>query len=201
MGSAPPAPSSKCLIPLAHARLSHTTPCSPPSAFWSARAILNTLKMGGPMCTPPCRPAGGGVARKIRHLVSRFFGQLARGTRAQHSGRSRRGAGRTGASAQDAGSERGEMTLPGMHLVGVGFGSTNFFASGAAQPLFDHFAQAAIERVINSLPEGILIALFAWAVLRVLPRRRTPARGLQSGSRRCSRWWPCRWWKGSGLTG
>ena len=68
------------------------------------------------------------------------------------------------------------MTLPGMHLVGVGFGSTNFFASGAAQPLFDHFAQAAIERVINSLPEGILIALFAWAVLRVLPRQNSRTR-------------------------
>src|ERR1022692_2616776 len=38
------------------------------------------------------------------------------------------------------------------------------------------WAQAAIERVINSLPEGLLIALFAWAVLRVLPKQNSRTR-------------------------
>jgi beta-lactamase regulating signal transducer with metallopeptidase domain len=40
----------------------------------------------------------------------------------------------------------------------------------------DGSAQAAIERVIRSLPEGLLIALFAWAVLRVLPKQNARTR-------------------------
>jgi beta-lactamase regulating signal transducer with metallopeptidase domain len=42
----------------------------------------------------------------------------------------------------------------------------------ALQPL----AQIAIERVLNSLPEGVLIAMFAWAVLRVLPKQNSRTR-------------------------
>jgi beta-lactamase regulating signal transducer with metallopeptidase domain len=38
------------------------------------------------------------------------------------------------------------------------------------------WAQVAIERVIHSLPEGLLIALFAWAVLRVLPKQNSRTR-------------------------
>jgi len=38
------------------------------------------------------------------------------------------------------------------------------------------WAQIAIERVIHSLPEGLLIALFAWAVLRVLPKQNSRTR-------------------------
>ena len=38
------------------------------------------------------------------------------------------------------------------------------------------WARVAIERVINSLPEGVLIALFAWAVLRVLPGQNSRTR-------------------------
>ena len=38
------------------------------------------------------------------------------------------------------------------------------------------FAQAAIERVLNSLPEGILIAFFAWAALRLLPKQNSRTR-------------------------
>ena len=35
---------------------------------------------------------------------------------------------------------------------------------------------AAVERVIHSLPEGLLIALFAWAVMRVLPKQNSRTR-------------------------
>ena len=38
------------------------------------------------------------------------------------------------------------------------------------------WAQIAIERVIHSLPAGLLIALFAWVVLRVLPRQNSRTR-------------------------
>ena len=38
------------------------------------------------------------------------------------------------------------------------------------------WAQPVIERAINSLPEGMLIALFAWTVLRVLPRQNSRTR-------------------------
>jgi hypothetical protein len=37
-------------------------------------------------------------------------------------------------------------------------------------------AQIAIGRVLNSLPEGLLIALFAWAMLRFLPRQNSGTR-------------------------
>lgn len=37
-------------------------------------------------------------------------------------------------------------------------------------------AQAAIERAVRSLPEGLLIAAFAWAVLRVLPKQNSRTR-------------------------
>ena len=32
-------------------------------------------------------------------------------------------------------------------------------------------AQIAVGHVLNSLPEGLLIALFAWMMLRILPRQ------------------------------
>lgn len=38
------------------------------------------------------------------------------------------------------------------------------------------WAHEAIQRVINSLPEGLLIAFFAWAVLRVLPKQNSRTR-------------------------
>ena len=44
-------------------------------------------------------------------------------------------------------------------------------ASQFAMPQFETWAQLAVGRVINSLPEGLLIALFAWAVLRMLPKQ------------------------------
>ena len=37
-------------------------------------------------------------------------------------------------------------------------------------------AQISIERILNALPEGFLIALFAWAVLRVLRRQNSGTR-------------------------
>lgn len=43
-------------------------------------------------------------------------------------------------------------------------------------PQIEAWAQVAIERVINSLPEGLLIALFAWTVLRVLPKQNSRTR-------------------------
>jgi len=42
--------------------------------------------------------------------------------------------------------------------------------------LIESWAQPAIGRVIHSLPEGILIALFAWVVLRVLPKQNSRTR-------------------------
>ncbi len=38
-------------------------------------------------------------------------------------------------------------------------------------PPLQALAQTAAERVLNSLPEGLLIALSAWALLRILPRQ------------------------------
>jgi beta-lactamase regulating signal transducer with metallopeptidase domain len=38
------------------------------------------------------------------------------------------------------------------------------------------FAQRSVERVVNSLPEGLLIALFAWALLRILRRQNSGTR-------------------------
>ena len=37
-------------------------------------------------------------------------------------------------------------------------------------------AQISVERILNALPEGFLIALFAWALLRVLPRQNSGTR-------------------------
>ncbi len=58
-----------------------------------------------------------------------------------------------------------------LFTAGLPHGSLSVgFASAEA------WAQIAIERVIHSLPEGLLIALFAWAVLRVLPRQNSRTR-------------------------
>jgi beta-lactamase regulating signal transducer with metallopeptidase domain len=43
-------------------------------------------------------------------------------------------------------------------------------------PGLENLAQIAIARVLNSLPEGILIAAFAWLMLRVLPRQNSRTR-------------------------
>jgi beta-lactamase regulating signal transducer with metallopeptidase domain len=40
----------------------------------------------------------------------------------------------------------------------------------------DYLAQASVARIVNSLPEGILVALFAWLVLRLLPRQNSGTR-------------------------
>ncbi len=45
-----------------------------------------------------------------------------------------------------------------------------------ALPQIETWAQVGVERVINSLPEGLLIALFAWAVLRLLPKQNSRTR-------------------------
>jgi beta-lactamase regulating signal transducer with metallopeptidase domain len=37
-------------------------------------------------------------------------------------------------------------------------------------------AQVAMERILNALPEGFLVAFFAWALLRVLPRQNSGTR-------------------------
>ena len=42
--------------------------------------------------------------------------------------------------------------------------------------LLEGWAQPVIGRVLHSLPEGILIALFAWAVLRILPKQNSGTR-------------------------
>lgn len=43
-------------------------------------------------------------------------------------------------------------------------------------PEFQIVAQVAIGRVLNTLPEGLLIAMCAWAILRVLPRQNSGTR-------------------------
>lgn len=43
-------------------------------------------------------------------------------------------------------------------------------------PAVESFAQAAVERVLNSLPEGILIALSAWLLLRLVGRQNSGTR-------------------------
>jgi beta-lactamase regulating signal transducer with metallopeptidase domain len=43
-------------------------------------------------------------------------------------------------------------------------------------PQLQNIADMAIGRILNSLPEGLLIALFAWMMLRVLPRQNSGTR-------------------------
>src|SRR5580704_3489413 len=43
-------------------------------------------------------------------------------------------------------------------------------------PQFQTMAQVAITRILNSLPEGLLIAGFAWIALRLLPRQNSSTR-------------------------
>ena len=43
-------------------------------------------------------------------------------------------------------------------------------------PQLQTIAQIAIGRILNSLPEGLLIALFAWVMLRLLPRQNSGTR-------------------------
>ncbi|MFZ1918141.1 MAG: M56 family metallopeptidase, partial [Terriglobales bacterium] len=43
-------------------------------------------------------------------------------------------------------------------------------------PSLQAFAQKTIEHGINSLPEGLLIVLFAWVLLRILPRQNSRTR-------------------------
>ena len=43
-------------------------------------------------------------------------------------------------------------------------------------PICRHVAQISVERILNALPEGLLIALFAWALLRVLRRQNSGTR-------------------------
>jgi hypothetical protein len=42
--------------------------------------------------------------------------------------------------------------------------------------LIEGWAQVVVERCVHSLPEGLLIAFFAWAVLRVLPKQNSRTR-------------------------
>ena len=43
-------------------------------------------------------------------------------------------------------------------------------------PQFQTIAQIVIGRILNSLPEGVLVALFAWVTLRLLPRQNSGTR-------------------------
>jgi Zn-dependent protease with chaperone function len=43
-------------------------------------------------------------------------------------------------------------------------------------PEFQTIAQIAIGRILNSLPEGLLVALFTWVTLRLLPRQNSRTR-------------------------
>jgi hypothetical protein len=43
-------------------------------------------------------------------------------------------------------------------------------------PQFQTIAQIVISRILNSLPEGLLVALFAWVTLRLLPRQNSRTR-------------------------
>ena len=43
-------------------------------------------------------------------------------------------------------------------------------------PEFQNVAQMAVARILNTLPEGSLIALCAWTILRLLPRQNSGTR-------------------------
>ncbi len=43
-------------------------------------------------------------------------------------------------------------------------------------PALQSIAQISIEHILNSLPEGLLIAIFAWGMLRLLPRQNSGTR-------------------------
>ena len=51
-----------------------------------------------------------------------------------------------------------------------------FVATHSALLRVEALGQVAIERVVNSLPEGMMIAAFAWAVLRLLPKQNSRTR-------------------------
>ena len=55
-------------------------------------------------------------------------------------------------------------------------GLLQFAPPGFSLASIESLAQVAIERVIHSLPEGVLIALFAWVALRVLPKQNSRTR-------------------------
>ena len=64
-------------------------------------------------------------------------------------------------------------------LIGLAVASSNIGVHFQPQSVFarlEPLAQAAVARGINSLPEGILVALFAWAVLRILPKQNSRTR-------------------------
>jgi beta-lactamase regulating signal transducer with metallopeptidase domain len=63
----------------------------------------------------------------------------------------------------------------GSHLFAPGIFLSGVFGSGVFSS-FEGWAQVVIERVVHSLPEGILIALFAWALLRLLPKQNSGTR-------------------------
>jgi len=42
--------------------------------------------------------------------------------------------------------------------------------------LVQRAAQIPVERILNALPEGILVALFVWALLRILGRQNSGTR-------------------------
>src|ERR1700690_3109622 len=49
-------------------------------------------------------------------------------------------------------------------------------ASQFALHQLETWAQVGVQRAINALPEGLLIALFAWAVLHFLPKQNSRTR-------------------------
>ena len=76
---------------------------------------------------------------------------------------------------------RMSLALPS-GIFGSGVFGSGFLASGVLSAgvfsSFEGWAQVAIERVVHSLPEGILIALFAWTMLRFC-QNKIPARDLR----------------------
>ena len=58
-------------------------------------------------------------------------------------------------------------------------------------PQLQSVAQIAIGRTLNSLPEGLLIALFAGGDVAPFARGRTREHDLQSGLWLCSLWLDC----------
>lgn len=54
--------------------------------------------------------------------------------------------------------------------------NVNFALPSGIFSSIEGWAQVAIERVVHSLPEGILIALFAWTMLRLLPKQNSGTR-------------------------
>ena len=132
------------------------------------KGYLKHIKDGRAHVYAPVVQQQEATRSEIRRLASRFFGNSRedlvlniledRGIEAEELARLR-----TMLDRRAAGEGR-EMNILSSAVSLASFG------------LIEGWAQGAIERVVHSLPEGLLIAIFVWAVLRVLPKQNSRTR-------------------------